>query len=48
VTVDRCTIERHLLSGSTDPFSRAQLTMDMVRPDEALAARIQAWLGRGG
>jgi hypothetical protein len=44
VTVDRSTIERHLLSASSDPFSRAQLSLDMVRPDEELAARIGAWL----
>jgi hypothetical protein len=44
VTLDRSTIERHLLSTGTDPFSRAQLSLDMVRPDEELAARIRAWL----
>lgn len=44
MTVDRSTIERHLLSGSTDPFSRAELSIDMVKPDTQLAAKLAAWL----
>lgn len=44
VTVDRSTIERHLLSGSTDPFSRAELSLDMVEPDTELAGKLAAWL----
>jgi hypothetical protein len=44
VTVDRSTIERHLLSGSTDPFSRAELSLDMVKPDIELTGKLAAWL----
>lgn len=44
VTVDRTTISRHLLSDQTDPFNRAPLTMDQVKSDEDLKAKIQAWI----
>lgn len=44
VTVDRTTISRHLLSDQTDPFNRAPLTMDLVKPDIELKAKIQAWI----
>ena len=44
VTVDRSTIERHLLTSLTDPFSRAELTGEMLIPDEALHATITQWL----
>jgi Kip1 ubiquitination-promoting complex protein 1 len=44
ITVDRPTIERHLLSSGTDPFSRAPLSAEQLLPDEALAARIHDWL----
>ncbi|XP_037828809.1 uncharacterized protein LOC119616505 isoform X5 [Lucilia sericata] len=44
VTVDRSTIARHLLSDQTDPFNRAPLTMDKVKPNEALKQEIQNWL----
>jgi len=40
----RGTIERHLLSSATDPFSRAPLSLEQLLPDEALAARIEQWL----
>ncbi|KAF5840598.1 U-box domain-containing protein, partial [Dunaliella salina] len=48
VTVDRSTVERHLLSQATDPFSRKPLTIAMVVPNTALAARIQRWKATGG
>jgi hypothetical protein len=44
VTVDRATVERHLLSAANDPFTRSPLTLAACLPDEALRARIQAWL----
>lgn len=43
ITVDRATIERHLLSSHTDPFNRSPLTADMLHPDAAIRARIDAW-----
>ncbi|CAD7697383.1 unnamed protein product [Ostreobium quekettii] len=46
ITVDRSTIKRHLLSQSTDPFSRAELKLEMVTPDVELKSRIEAFLTR--
>eukprot|EP00887_Chlorella_sp_A99_P000718 scaffold5.g718.t1 len=46
VTIDRPTIERHLLTSATDPFSRAPLAAEQLLPDDALLAQIQAWLAR--
>jgi ubiquitin conjugation factor E4 B len=43
VTVDRATIERHLLSSATDPFSRAPLARHQLQPDGELRRRIEAW-----
>ncbi|GAB4816683.1 hypothetical protein N2152v2_003729 [Parachlorella kessleri] len=48
ITVDRATIERHLLSSGTDPFSRAPLAASQLQPDEALGARIREWMGAHG
>lgn len=49
ITVDRPTIERHLLSSATDPFSRAPLEAGQLIPNDALRAQVQAWLEeRGG
>ena len=31
-------------SDQTDPFNRAPLTMDMIKPDDELKARIDSWL----
>eukprot|EP00092_Neocalanus_flemingeri_P031431 GFUD01034137.1.p1 GENE.GFUD01034137.1~~GFUD01034137.1.p1 ORF type:complete len:1600 (-),score=340.09 GFUD01034137.1:699-5498(-) len=42
--VDRSTIAKHLLSDETDPFNRQPLTMDMVKPDLVLKAKIQKWI----
>src|SRR4051812_8120371 len=42
-TVDRSTIQRHLLSDPTDPFSRQRLSAEMLQPDEALRQKIVAW-----
>ena len=36
ITVDRATIERHLMSSKTDPFNRSPLTLDAVKPNTAL------------
>lgn len=44
VCLDRSTIERHLLSSSTDPFSRAPLTKEQLIPSTELRQQIQAWL----
>ncbi|MEW5299631.1 MAG: hypothetical protein WDW36_002626 [Sanguina aurantia] len=44
VTLDRSTVERHLMTSTTDPFSRTDLTMEACQPDRALAVRIQAWV----
>lgn len=41
---DRSTIQRHLLSESRDPFSRATLTEDMLEPVPELKAAIDAWV----
>lgn len=40
----RSTIERHLLSSATDPFSRAPLSMEQLQPADSVLARIHAWL----
>ena len=42
--VDHSTIERHLLTQQTDPFSRKELALEQVTADHALQERIQAWL----
>jgi ubiquitin conjugation factor E4 B len=42
--VDRATIARHLLSDGTDPFNRAKLTLEMLKPDTELKAKIEAFL----
>lgn len=44
VTVDRTTIARHLLSDQSDPFNRSPLTMDQVKTDKELKAKIEAWI----
>ena len=44
ILVDRSTIERHLLSSATDPFSREPLALEDLKEDAALKARIDAWL----
>lgn len=44
VTVDRTTIARHLLSDQSDPFNRSPLTMDQVKTDVELKAKIVAWI----
>ena len=36
ITVDRATIERHLMSSKTDPFNRSPLTLDAVKPNTTL------------
>jgi ubiquitin conjugation factor E4 B len=43
ITLDRSTIRAHLLGESRDPYNRAPLTMDMVKDDPELKAKIQNW-----
>eukprot|EP00798_Chlamydomonas_sp_ICE-L_P017518 gene17518-23836_t len=43
VTLDRSTIARHLLTQAADPFSRKELSIDMVKSDDELRDRIRAW-----
>lgn len=42
--VDRSTIAQHLLNDPKDPFSRKDLTIDMVEPATELKDRMTAWL----
>ena len=42
-TIDRATIQRHLLSSNTDPFTRSELTLKMIRPNTELKSEIEAW-----
>jgi len=41
--LDRPTIERHLLSNNTCPFTRSPLSADQLRPDHELRQRIADW-----
>ncbi|CAM6108599.1 unnamed protein product [Calypogeia fissa] len=43
-TLDRSTIQRHLLSDLTDPFNRSLLTPDMLVPNTELKAQIEEFL----
>lgn len=43
---NRSTIERHLLSSATDPFSRAPLAADALLPEEQLRQQIADWLAQ--
>lgn len=44
VDIDKPTIQRHLLSDETDPFSRQHLTSDMLKPNDSLKHRIHEYL----
>ena len=44
VVVDRATIQRHLLSDQTDPFNRAELSAEMLVPQDDLKQKIKTWL----
>ncbi|EGG14916.1 U box domain-containing protein [Cavenderia fasciculata] len=44
ITLDRQTIQRHLLSDQTDPFNRSKLTEDMLIPNIELKNQINQWL----
>ncbi|KAL4425495.1 hypothetical protein ABPG75_009511 [Micractinium tetrahymenae] len=47
ITLDRATIERHLLSSATDPFRqacRAPLTKEQLVPNTELRQQIETWL----
>ncbi len=43
IIVDKSTIIKHLERDPTDPFTRSQLTIDMVIPQENLKNRIQTF-----
>ena len=44
VVCERSVIERHLLTDATDPFSRAELSKDMLVPQTELKAQIVEWV----
>lgn len=44
VSMDRSSIERHLLTYSIDPYTRKPLTLAMLVPDVELKARIDEWV----
>lgn len=44
VWLTRSTIERHLLSSATDPFSRATLCMEQLQPATEVISRMQQWM----
>lgn len=46
ITIDRQTISRHLLSDQSDPFNRAPLSMDMLKHDTELKAKIDQWIAQ--
>jgi len=43
VSIDRATIRSHLLSDPNDPFNRAPLKIEDVKPDTELKAKIEAF-----
>jgi ubiquitin conjugation factor E4 B len=43
ITVDRASIERHLISSETDPFNRQFLSISMLKPNAELKQRLQDW-----
>ncbi len=43
MSVDRASITRHLLSNSTDPFSKQPLSADQLIANSELKSRIEAW-----
>jgi ubiquitin conjugation factor E4 B len=43
ITIDRSTIQSHLLSDPHDPFNRTPLKIEDVIPDAERKAEIQAW-----
>lgn len=47
-TVDRSTIQRHLLSDQTDPFNRSLLTPEMLIPNTELKSQIDAYMTSHG
>lgn len=44
MTVDKAVIQRQLLNLSHDPFDRSELTIDMVKPNTELKAKITAFI----
>merc|ERR1712196_315368 len=43
LSVERAAIQRHLLTVQEDPFTRQPLTVNMLKPDDALRERVCAW-----
>jgi len=41
--IDRIVIEQHLLNDQTDPFNRSPLSLEMLKPQPELKARIEEW-----
>eukprot|EP00955_Chlamydomonas_euryale_P091615 364638-Chlamydomonas_euryale.AAC.1 len=48
ITVDRSTVERQLTISGTDPFSRTELTLEMLKPDDELRERIRTFMAERG
>jgi hypothetical protein len=43
-SVDRSTITQHLLNDPIDPFNRKPMTIEDIKPNHDLKAKIDAWL----
>lgn len=43
-SMDRACITQHLLNDQSDPFTRAPLTTEQLRPNTELKARIEQWI----
>lgn len=43
ISMDRSSIERHLLSSKTDPFNKQPLSADQLVPNAHLKVKIAAW-----
>jgi ubiquitin conjugation factor E4 B len=46
--IDRTTITQHLLNDNTDPFSRKELSVEMLEPQDDLKAKIDQWCKQRG
>ncbi|GFH30047.1 U-box domain-containing protein [Haematococcus lacustris] len=48
IVMDRSTIERHLMTHATDPYSRQPLALEEVVTETALEQRIRDWRNQQG
>ncbi|KAJ9506635.1 hypothetical protein QJQ45_018281 [Haematococcus lacustris] len=48
IVMDRSTIERHLMTHATDPYSRQPLALEEVVTETALEQRIREWRNQQG